>query len=131
MSIKYPLSAVDDEMINLSSLVKRLSRANPHAPLAFLVDNKGTLHCPDGMQTAAVRPAVAQVVKLREVASRLMTELGCGAMQSVLLDGDSGNLALAGVDGERMAVIVGGSAAPPGALRADALWLAQSLRTLG
>lgn len=131
MSIKYPLFGVDGEMINLSSLVKRLSRANPHAPLAFLVDGKGSLHCPDGMHSAVVRPAVAQVVQLRDVANRLMAELGCGALQSVILDGDGGNLALADVDGARTAVVMGGGGAPPGALRADALWLAQSLRTLG
>jgi predicted regulator of Ras-like GTPase activity (Roadblock/LC7/MglB family) len=128
MSYKNATLPPQQEGATLSSLVKRICRANPAAPVAFVVDSKGNVHCPDGLHASALRAAMGLALPLRELAERTAADMGCGAFQHMLLSGSAGTLAMADVDGDRTAVVLAPAEAAAGALRADAIWLARSLR---
>jgi len=94
---------------------------------ALVVDGSGTVAANVGASPELVRAAVAMVVPLRDLLDRAAAELGCGTLKSTLVEGSDASFALADVDGETVAIVVGQSDASPGALRADSLWLATQL----
>jgi predicted regulator of Ras-like GTPase activity (Roadblock/LC7/MglB family) len=112
-----------------SLLATQICRSNPTVTLAFVVDSQGNVQPTEKADQRLLKAAVAMVVPFRELAERTAAELGCGMFRCVLLEGESASIAMADVDGERIAVVVGGSDSFPGALRADALWFARSLRS--
>jgi predicted regulator of Ras-like GTPase activity (Roadblock/LC7/MglB family) len=116
---------------NLTTLVSRIGRGNPEVTGALVVDGGGRVLASEGAAPEVVRAAVALMVPLRDFLDRTAAELGCGELRGALIEGASASLALADVDGDRTAVVIGASGAAPGALRADSLWLADELRRAG
>jgi predicted regulator of Ras-like GTPase activity (Roadblock/LC7/MglB family) len=113
---------------SLSSYVTQIGRGNPEVVAALVVDGDGRVRASEAVAQEVVRAAVAIVVPLRDLLDRAAAELGCGALQSTLVEGRDATFAIADVDGHRTAVVVGSSGAAPGALRADSLWLAEEIR---
>jgi predicted regulator of Ras-like GTPase activity (Roadblock/LC7/MglB family) len=109
-----------------TDLVTLLTRGNTEIHTALIVDGQGRVFASERLS----RAAVALVVPLREFIDRATAELGCGALRDTLVEGDQGTFALADIDGDRTAVIVGQPGAAAGALRADSLWLAEQVRGL-
>ena len=115
-------------MLTVSSLAQTLSRGNPDILGVLVVDADGHVHASETTSPELVRSAVALTVPLRELLDRTASELGCGEMSATVLEGRDASLAIADVDGFRSVVVIGASGAAPGALRADSLWIAESLR---
>ncbi|WP_437758614.1 hypothetical protein [Sorangium sp. So ce1389] len=115
----------------MTMLVSTLARGNPEVTAAMVVDGQGRVQASETLAPEVVRAAVAMVVPLREFLDRAAAELGCGALRGTLVEGTEATFALADVDGDRTAVVVGASGASPGALRADSIWLADELRQRG
>ncbi len=114
--------------MELEQLVQRLARGNPEITGALLVDASGTVLASEGLGDQLATAAVALVVPLREFLDRAAAELGCGALAGTIVEGNGSSFALADVDGARTAIVLGRGGCSPGALRADALWLADQAR---
>lgn len=112
----------------MMQITHALTRGNPDIVGVLVVDGDGKVHASDFTASDLVAAAVAVAVPLRELLDRAAVELGCGELATTLVEGRDATLAVADVDGDRTLVIVGASGAAPGALRADALWAAESLR---
>ena len=112
----------------LQPLVQRLSRGNPEVTGALLVDATGAVLASEGLGDQLATAAVALVVPLREFLDRAAAELGCGALTGTVVEGSGSSFALADIDGARTAIVLGRGGCSPGALRADALWLADQAR---
>ena len=95
---------------------------------AFVVDAEGRVNASETATPEVVRAAVAMVVPLRDFLDRAAAELGCGILRATVVEGSEASFAIADVDGNQTAVVIGASGAAPGALRADSLWLADELR---
>ena len=115
----------------IDALVRGLARSNPDVAAAIVVDADGRAHASDSASSDLVASAVAFVVPLRELLDRSVAELGGGALTQSVIEGSDGTFALADVDGFRTVVLIGVPGTAPGALRADARWLANELRTTG
>jgi predicted regulator of Ras-like GTPase activity (Roadblock/LC7/MglB family) len=115
------------QALNVDALFQELVKDNRDLVAALVVDGAGRVHTSDSLAPDVARAAVALAVPAREILDRVSAELGCGALRSVLLEGDRASLAFADVDGATTAVVVGATGASPGALRADALALAARL----
>ncbi len=115
----------------LASLVERLGRGNPEVTALMVIDAGGRVHASDGVAPEVLRAAVAMMVPLREFLDRAAADLGCGLLRGTVVEGSDATFALADVDGDRTAVVVGASGAAIGSIRADALWLAAELRRGG
>lgn len=111
-----------------SMLATQICRANPGVSLAFVFDSQGNVRAAERADPRLLKAAVALLPPFREIADRAAAELGCRALCSVVVEGEAASFALADVDGDRTAVVIGATDGTPGALRADALWLAQALR---
>jgi predicted regulator of Ras-like GTPase activity (Roadblock/LC7/MglB family) len=116
------------EPMQFDPLVARVSKGNPEVTGALLVDSGGRVVVSDGLGTQLATAAVALVMPLRDFLDRAAAELGCGALSAALIEGDAACFALADVDGDRTAIVLGRPGCSPGALRADALWLAEQVR---
>lgn len=112
------------QTLNVDALFQELVKDNRDLVAALVVDGAGRVQTSDSLAPDVARAAVALAVPAREILDRVSAELGCGALRSVLLEGDRASLAFADVDGATTAVVVGATGASPGALRADALALA-------
>lgn len=112
----------------ISQLTNTLTRGNPDVVGAIVVDADGKVRAED-VSPELLQAAVAIAVPLRELLDRASAELGCGEMVTTIVEGRAASLAIADVDGFRTVVVIGVSGAAVGALRADAKWLAQSLRS--
>lgn len=113
----------------LQELAAQICRGNPQILVALVVDGQGRVRASDDRDAGLLATAVALVVPLRAFLDRATTELGCGMLRHTLIEGATATLALADVDGEHTAVLIGAPGCAAGALRADALWLAQRLRS--
>ncbi len=114
--------------MTLAPLVQQVARGNPEVTGAILVDSGGTVLASEGLGDQLATAAVAMVLPLRDFLDRAAAELGCGALAASVVEGGAASFALADVDGARTAIVLGRSGCSPGALRADALWLADQLR---
>ncbi len=114
--------------MSFTALFDQVARGNPEVTGALLVDDAGTVLASDGLGPQLAGAAVALVLPLREFLDRAAAELGCGALDCALVEGSAASFAIADVDGARTTIVLGRSGASPGALRADALWLADQLR---
>lgn len=115
----------------LGALVARIGRGNPEVAAAMIVDSNGRVSASEALAPEIERAAVALIVPLRDFLDRAAAELGCGALHGAVIEGGDASIALADVDGVRTACVIGASGAAAGALRADALWLADELRRAG
>jgi len=106
---------------NLEILLHSLTQNNPDLVAAMVVDPSGRVRASEAVAPEVARAAVALAVPARDLLDRVCAELGCGALRSVLIEGDLATLAFADVDGATTAVLVGATGAAAGALRADAL----------
>jgi predicted regulator of Ras-like GTPase activity (Roadblock/LC7/MglB family) len=105
-----------------------IARGNGDVSCAFVVDDDGKVSAAEGAPAETVAAAVAMVVPLRALLDRATAELGAGQLAATVIEGDRGVLALADVDGARTVVVLGAHGAAPGALRADAAWVAERIR---
>ncbi len=115
-------------MAHLDSLMSVVGRNNAEAVAAILIDGSGRAVKTEGTAPEVARAAVALAVPLRELLDRAAAELGCGALRAALVEGTDASMVFADVDGSATAVLVGSAGATAGALRSDALWLADQLR---
>ena len=115
-------------MASNSSLAQTLARGNPDVLGVVVVDADGQVHASETTSPDVVRSAVAVAVPLRELLDRAASELGCGEMSATVLEGRNASLAIADVDGFRSVIVIGANGAASGGLRADSLWMAESLR---
>jgi predicted regulator of Ras-like GTPase activity (Roadblock/LC7/MglB family) len=113
--------------MSIQDSLLRLQRGNPDVQAALVIDSNGSV-VSAGSSARAKEAAVAFAVPLRDLLERSVAELGAGALHAALIEGSAGTFAVADVDGDRIAVVVGQQASTPGALRADALWLAAQVR---
>jgi predicted regulator of Ras-like GTPase activity (Roadblock/LC7/MglB family) len=118
-------------MAQLDQLMSTVGRNNAEAVAALLVDGAGRVQKSETTAPEVARAAIALATPLRELLDRTAAELGCGALRVALVEGTDASLAFADVDGDITAVLVGAAGAAPGALRADALWLADQVRAGG
>jgi predicted regulator of Ras-like GTPase activity (Roadblock/LC7/MglB family) len=109
-------------------LVSRIGRENPGLASAMLIDAEGRVHASNLAAPELIRAAADLVLQLRRSLERAAVELGYGMLRGTLIEGSEATFALASVDNEMMAVLVGTPGASPGTLRADSLWLADELR---
>jgi predicted regulator of Ras-like GTPase activity (Roadblock/LC7/MglB family) len=123
-----PGAQPDGSAALLSRLTAQIIRGNPQVLAALLVDGQGRVRASEDKDPALLATAVAMVAPLRAFLDRASTELGCGMFRHALIEGDAATMALADVDGEHSAVLVGAVGSSPGALRADVLWLAAQIR---
>jgi predicted regulator of Ras-like GTPase activity (Roadblock/LC7/MglB family) len=119
---------MQDVTQTLGAYLDRLRTDNPDVSALLLVDSGGQVHGSRGVSNDLIRAAVALAVPLRDLLDRAVAEMGCGVLKATLVEGEDASFALADVDGERTAVVVGASQGSPGARRADAVWLAERLR---
>lgn len=112
----------------LTGLVTLLGRGNPEVTAAMVVDAAGRVQASEAVAPEVARAAVAMVVPLRDFLDRAAADLGCGVLRGTVVEGSEATFALADVDGDRTAIVIGASGAAIGAIRADALWLADELR---
>ena len=112
----------------VTQLTQTLALGNPDVVGVLVVDADGKVRASDATSSELVRAAVAMVVPLRDLLDRAAAELGCGEVVATLIEGREASLAIADIDGFRTVVVVGASGAAPGALRADAVWLAEQAR---
>jgi len=108
-----------------SEVARELRRNNHEVIGAFVIDGDGHAFIADAVTADLTAAVVALVVPARELLDRVAAELGCGAVRSFFLEGDRASIAFADVDGASTAVVLGQTAAAPGALRADAVTLAR------
>jgi predicted regulator of Ras-like GTPase activity (Roadblock/LC7/MglB family) len=113
---------------SLTVLMNELTKGNPDVSGALLVDGAGRVRVSPRLDPELATAATALAVPLRDLLDRTAAELGCGAVASTLIEGERGSLAFADVDGERMVVVIGARGAAVGALRGEAVWLAERLR---
>lgn len=118
MSVHHPIEA----------LIQSLARSNPDLVAAMVIDPSGRVRASEAVAPEVARAAVALAVPARDLLDRVCAELGCGALRSVLIEGDLATLAFADVDGATTAVLVGATGAAAGALRADALAFVTGIR---
>lgn len=118
-------------MATVTSLAQTVSRGNPDVLGVLVVDGDGQVHASESASPEVVRAAVAVAVPLRELLDRAATELGCGELSATVVEGREASIAIADVDGFRSVLVIGANGAAPGALRADSLWIAESLRKQG
>lgn len=114
--------------MSIDSFVRQLARGNPEITGAMLVEASGAVAASEGLGEQLATAAVALVLPLREFLDRAAAELGCGALACSIVEGSAASFALADIDGSRTAIVLGRPGCSPGALRADALWLADQLR---
>ena len=110
------------------ALLRRLSAGNPDISAVLVVDGDGRVHASHSADPRLVQVATALIVPLREILDRAAAELGCGAIVDSFITGEHASFALADVDGNRTVIVVGASTSAPGALRADARFVAESVR---
>ncbi len=124
----------DQEMSSPDPIARVLAEiisGNGEVSGAFVVDDDGVVSGSEGANEEALAAAVAMVVPLRALLDRASAELGAGQFTVTTLEGDRGVLAIADVDGARTVVVLGAAGAAPGALRADACFVADRLRFAG
>lgn len=114
--------------MQFEQLAASVARGNPEVTGALLVDAGGQVLACEGLGAQLATAAVALVVPLRDFLDRVAAELGCGALASTVVEGTTAGFAIADVDGDRSAIVLGRPGCSPGSLRADALWLAEQLR---
>jgi predicted regulator of Ras-like GTPase activity (Roadblock/LC7/MglB family) len=115
----------------LDTYLEALNRGNPDVTALLVIDGAGRVQASRSASSELTRVAVAMAAPLRELLDRTSAELGCGELRATLVEGTNASFALADVDGDRSVMVVGATRAIPGALRADSLWLADQLRSLG
>jgi predicted regulator of Ras-like GTPase activity (Roadblock/LC7/MglB family) len=115
----------------LAGLVALMARGNPEVTAALVVDASGQVQASEAVAPEVARAAVAMVVPLRDFLDRAAADLGCGVLRATVVEGSEATFALADVDGDRTAIVIGASGAAIGSIRADSLWLAEELRSLG
>jgi predicted regulator of Ras-like GTPase activity (Roadblock/LC7/MglB family) len=111
--------------------VEELRRDNPDLLGALIVDGRGAIRAADATTTGVIEAAVALIVPARELLDRVAAELGCGAIKSLVLEGDRASMAFADVDGSSTAIVIGQNGSAPGALRSDALSLSERVARRG
>jgi predicted regulator of Ras-like GTPase activity (Roadblock/LC7/MglB family) len=112
---------------DIEHALAEVSRNNPEIVAALLIEPSGVVRASDAVAPEVTRAATALAVPARDLLERVAAELGCGALKTVLIEGELASLAFADIDGSSMGVLVGASGAAPGALRADAHRLATRL----
>lgn len=117
--------------VTVNHLAQMLTRGNPDVAGVLVIDGDGRVHASDATSEDLVKTAIAIVVPLRELVDRASTELGCGEMNVTLVEGRQASIAITDVDGFRSVVVIGANGSASGALRADALWVADHLRKSG
>lgn len=118
-------------LMTVNNLAQMLTRGNPDVAGVLVIDGDGRVHASDTSSEELLKTALAIVVPLRELVDRAATELGCGDMSTTLIEGTQASMAISDVDGYRSVVVVGTRGAALGALRADAIWVAEHLRKGG
>lgn len=124
----YAVAGSRDRAHSLLEALAEVARGNGEVSGAFVVDDEGLVSAKEGAPDELVAAAVAMVVPLRALLDRATAELGVGQLGVTTIEGDRGVLALADVDGARTVVIIGAHGAAPGALRADASYVAERIR---
>jgi predicted regulator of Ras-like GTPase activity (Roadblock/LC7/MglB family) len=118
-------------MTNLTEATFReLNRNNSEVVAALVVEPSGKVRVSEALAPEIAKAAVALAVPARDLLDRVCAELGCGALRTVLIEGDLATLAFADIDGASTAVLVGASGAASGALRADALSFAARVQAM-
>ncbi len=118
-------------MPNLSERLRSISLDNPSIVATLVVDGAGSIRHAEGTSPELARAAIALLTPLRDLLERAAAELGCGALRTAFLEGETASFALADVDGSTSALVVGCAGAKAGALRADALRVAEITNAAG
>src|SRR4051812_35068185 len=101
----------------LEQIVSVIARGNPEVTAAVIVSANGAVQASESATKDMVQAAIAFAVPLRELLDRTAAELGCGGLKGTLVEGSSASFALADVDGDRTAIVIGASGAAAGSLR--------------
>ena len=114
-------------MASIVELLAQVTAGNSEILGSVVVDGDGTVVATHGIGQQMTSAAVAMVVPMRDFLERAAAELGCGALTVSLIEGSTASMAVADIDGMRSAIVVAKPGCSPGALRADALWVAQQM----
>jgi predicted regulator of Ras-like GTPase activity (Roadblock/LC7/MglB family) len=109
----------------LEPLVREVCAHNGDVLGALVVDASGRAQVPRSVDPTLAAAAIALAPALRDLLERTHGELGLGAFRAAAVEGDRGAFVLVDLDGDRCAIVIGAPEAPIGALRSEALWLAE------